>query len=63
MVNIPSYFLEDLKLEIRGFKLKGPNVRIVICVVTAILGLVMTTRGGFYVLDVIDIFVFRIVGS
>ena len=63
MVNVSSYCLEDLKLEFNGVKLQGPNVRIIICALTALLGLIMTTKGGYYVLDVIDILVFRILGS
>ena len=63
MVNITSYFIEDLNLKIGKYKIEKTNARLLVCVVTGILGLVMTTRGGFYVFGIIDSFVFRVPGA
>lgn len=58
-----TYFIEDLKLTWKGQEIREEYLKLATCIGIYILGLPVATRGGQYVLSVLDIFGFAIPAS
>ena len=55
-----SYYIEDLKPTFQGKVLEPETVKAIICTAAFILGLPLSTRGGAYVMNLLDTFGFAV---
>lgn len=60
LVETVSYFFEDLKLRYSGEELKPQHVKAAVCLCLCLLGLPIATRGGTYVIELLDTFAFAL---
>ena len=60
LMEATCYFVEDLKLKWDDELIPGDTTKFATCLVTYLVGLPVSTRGGTYVLEVMDTFGFAI---
>ena len=63
LVETISYFVEDQKLTWNGKEIPGQYVKALVCFGCYLLGLTISTRGGLYVIELIETFGFSIPAS
>lgn len=54
LVEVTNQYIEDMNIKFCGEILKGPKARLFGCGLTALLGLILTTRGGYYLFKLLD---------
>ena len=59
-LEVVANFVNDSKIKFLGKQLKGKRTYLYVCLILAIIGLPMTTEGGYWIFWVYDNYVFRI---